>query len=269
MFMRKAIAFIKKDFLNQISYRLDFFLGWSGILIQIIIFYFISKLMGKGAGVYLGDYGGQYFSFVLVGIAFSGYLQNALKDFSLNIRQEQMVGTLEIMLVSPTRLSTIITSMSLWCFIYASISVFIYLLCGSLFFGVDFSQANFFGALVIFILTIFSFSSIGVISASFIVVFKRGDPINLLIGILSSLFGGVYFPISVMPKGLQAVSYAFPITYSLRSLRHALLQGYSFKMLLPDIIILFAFCAVFLPLSISIFKYAVKKAKINGTLAHY
>lgn len=267
--MRKAVAFIKKDFLNHISYKLDFFLGWLGILVQIITFYFISRLFGKEPGFYLRDYGGQYFPFVLIGIAFSGYLSNALKDFSNNIRQEQLMGTLEAMLATPTKFSTVITSMSLWSFIYASISVFIYLACGVLFFGLDLSQANFFGALVIFILTIFSFSGIGVLSASFIVVFKRGDPINWLISILSTLFGGVYFPISVLPEELQSAAYLFPITYSLRSLRHALLQGYAFKMLLPDIIVLFGFCVVFLPFSILVFKYAVKKAKIDGTLAHY
>ncbi len=269
MFISKVIAFIKRDFFNQVSYKLDFFLGWLGILVQIVTFYFISRLFGKEAGGYLRDYGGQYFPFVLIGIAFSGYLLNALKDCANNLRLEQLIGTLEMMLVTPTKLSTIIFSMSFWSFIYTSISVFFYLLCGVLFFKLNLSQANFLSALVVFILTIFSFSSIGVISAAFIVVYKRGDPINWLIGTFSVLFGGVYFPVNILPKSLQLISCFLPITHSLKGLRYALLEGYTLNALLPEISMLFVFSVVFLPLSILIFKYAVKKAKINGTLAHY
>lgn len=269
MFIYKVSAFIKKDFLNQISYRLDFILGFVGIIIQLMVFYFISRLFGKETNIYLRDYGGEYLPFVIIGIAFGGQLANTLRDFSSNLRQEQLMGTLEMILATPTKLSTIIISMELWSLIYTSIVIFIYLLCGILFFGVNFTNANFFAALIIFILTIISFNGLGIISASFIMVFKKGDPISALIGILFGLFGGIYFPITIMPIGLQVISHFLPITYSLRALRHALLQGYSFKMLLPDISMLLLFCVILFPLSIQIFKYAVKRAKIEGSLAHY
>jgi len=124
-------------------------------------------------------------------------------------------------------------------------------------------------AFIILILTIISFSSIGIISTSFVMVFKRGDPISWLITTFSGFFGGVFFPVTILPKALRAISYLFPITYSLRSLRLAILQGYSLKLLLPDIIMLVFFCIILLPLSIWVFKYAVKKAKSDGSLTHY
>jgi ABC-2 type transport system permease protein len=265
----KVFAFIKRDFLTELSYRLQFVLSWLGIFLSVLIFYYISRLFEKTESPYLTEYGGKYFPFVFIGIAFSGYLALALGSFSANIRREQLTGTLEAMLVTPTKLSTIIISISLWNFIFNSISILIYLLFGVCFFGIDLTGANFFSAAIILILTVLPLCSIGIISAAFIMVFKRGDPIVWFINLFSGLFGGVYFPIAILPDSLRIVSYFLPITYSLKALRYALLRGYSFKMLLPEIAVLFAFSIVLLPLSISIFKYATKKAKVAGSLTHY
>jgi ABC-2 type transport system permease protein len=123
--------------------------------------------------------------------------------------------------------------------------------------------------MIILILTIISFSSIGILSASFIMILKRGDPINMLVMSTSELFGGVLFPIAVLPGWLQNVSHILPITYSLNGMRHALLQGYSLHALAPDIIALVVFSIVLLPLALLAFRYAVKKAKVDGTLVQY
>ncbi len=268
-FLGKAAAFVRRDFLIELSYRLQFVLSGLGIFLSVLIFYYISKLFENAEIPYLAEYGGKYFPFVFLGITISGYLALALGSFSANIRKEQLAGTLEAMLVTPTKLSTIIISISLWNFIFNSISIFIYLLFGACIFGLDLTGANYLGAAIILILTIFSFSSIGIISAAFIIVFKRGDPIAWVMSLISGLFGGVYFPIDVMPESLQLVSYFIPITYSLRALRHALLKGYSFRMLIPDIAVLLIFCIVLFPLSILVFKYSARKAKSAGSLAHY
>ena len=269
MFFRKVLAFVKRDFLVELSYRLHFILVWLNIFGSIVIFYFITKLFGKGVSPYLNEYGGQYFPFLFIGIAFSGYLTIASISFSRNIRTEQMIGTLEAIFLSPLRPSILIISMSLWNFIFASLSTLIYFLFGILFFGINLPSANFLAAAIPFILTIISFSSIGIISASFVMIFKRGDPIAWAIGIFSSFLGGTYFPIAVLPNSLQFISRLLPTTYSLRALRLALLQGYSCKMLISDITILLLFCIILLPLSLLIFNYAVKKVKIEGSLTYY
>ena len=266
---RQLWAFIKKDFLIELSYKLHFILIWLSAFGYIVIFYFIAKLFGKGASVYLGEYDGRYFPFVFIGIAFSGYLTIALTDFSRNIRTEQMMGTLEAIFLSPFRPSILVISASLWNLIFASISTLIYFLFGIFFFGINLSSANLLGAIIPFILMIISFSSIGLISASFVMIFKRGDPIAWAISLFSNFLGGAYFPTTVLPNNLQFISRFLPVTYSLRSMRLAILKGYSFKMLIPDVSILLLFCLILLPSSLWTFRYAVKKAKTEGSLAHY
>ena len=266
---RKICAFIKRDFYIHISYRTGFIFELIGALTTVIMFYFISKLVGQTATPYLMEYRTGYFPFVLIGIAFSGYLNTALQSFSSNIRYEQLLGTLEAMLVSPTKISFIVIGISIWDFLFTSVTSIISLLFGVLIFKVDLSQMNLLASLLILIMTIISFSSVGIISAAFIMVLKKGNPINFLINTFAGLFGGVYFPVEMLPNGLKTISYFIPITYSLRGLRHAMLLGYSFKMLMPDIAMLLLFCVVLFPISIWVFKKSVDKAKATGSLTHY
>lgn len=250
------------------SYKLEFFLRLFFAFFNILTYYFVAKLVGTAGAPYLKPYGGDYFSFVLIGVAFSTYLMVSLRGFSESIRDEQMMGTLEAMLVTPTDTTTVITLSALWSFIVASVRVLFYLLIGFLL-GVNMTGANVIGAFIILILTILCFSSIGILSASFIMIFKRGDPINMFFMSTSELFGGVLFPIEVFPWWLQIVSSVLPMTYSLNGMRHALLQGYSLQSLAPDIFILILFSLILLPLSLFTFRYAVGRVKDEGTLVQY
>ncbi len=269
MFIRKALAFIRKDFLIALSYKFAFIFGLFSTLAYVLTFYFISKLFGTRMIPHLEPYGGEYFPFVLLGIAFSTYLGTGLGSFAGKIRQEQMMGTLEALLVTPTRTSTIIISMALWNFIFASLDVLIYLVLGAFLFGVNLSQANLLAAFVILLLTIVSFSSLGIISASFIMVFKRGNPVAWAVNTLFELLGGVFFPITVLPSWVRLISYLLPITYSLKAMRLAVLKGSSLGDLSGEVGVLLIFSLILLPLSILSFKFALRKAKIDGSLVHY
>jgi len=265
----KMYAFIKRDVTIATSYKLSFFLRFFGMFFSVLVFYFIDKLFGAATTPYLTDYGGDYFSFVLIGIAFTSFLWAGLKSFSKVIRRGQMMGTLEAMLITPTRISTIILFSSIWSFIATSITALLYLAIGGLFFGVDLGNVNIISATIVLGLTIIAFSSFGILSASFIMIYKEGDPINWLFSSSSSLLGGVFFPVEVMPEWLQSVSKILPITYSLDAMRLAILKGYSPSALTHDILPLIGFSAIVMPLAIVSFYLAVNKAKMNGSLTHY
>jgi ABC-2 type transport system permease protein len=265
----RPVAFIKKDILIEFSYKLQFILSWLGIFLSLLVFYYISKLFPSGKSPYLAEYGGEYFPFVFIGIMFSGYLALALGSFSANIRNEQLTGTLEAMFLTPVKPSVIISSISLWKFIFNSIGIIVYLLFGVCVFGINLGKANLMGALLILLLTIISLSGIGVISASFTIVFKRGDPVCWILNLLSAFFSGVYFPLGLLPDNLRRISDFIPVTYSLRGLRNALLRGEGFTALLPDIIAMSIFCIILFPLGLLVFNYAVKRSKAAGSLSHY
>lgn len=269
MFISKPIAFIQRDFAIQVSYRFAFLIQSLVIVLPTLTFFFMSELFGELVAPKLEKYGGDYFSFVLVGFAFSNYLQVSIQGLSRTIREGQMMGTLEALLVTQTEIPTIILSSSLYSFLWTSLRVVVFLLIGVFAFGIDISSANYGAALLIMLLTITSFSSLGIISASFIMIFKRGDPIAWIFTSASWLLGGVYYPITVLPEWLRRFSYLLPITYSLEGMRLALMKGHSLAALAPNIYALIVFSVVMLPISVLIFRYAVKRAKMDGSLAQY
>ncbi|MDH3284664.1 MAG: ABC transporter permease [Acidobacteriota bacterium] len=267
--LRKPLAFLHKDFLSNASYKLAFIGQFFNIVFISLSYFFLARLFELSDSPHLERYGGDYFSFVLIGVACGSYLEIALRSFSQSIRDAQMLGTLEALLVTQTEIPTLILSASAYSFIVTSLRMFVFFLLGVLALGFQVEGANYFGALLMLGLTIVSFSSIGIISASFIMVFKRGDPFSWFFTNSSWLLGGVYFPISVLPDWLERVSYLLPITYSLEGMRLALLKGYSLGDLLPTALPLVVFALVMVPASLWIFQRAVVRAKADGTLTQY
>ena len=265
----KALAFIRRDLKSELSYHLSFFLQFFRVFFSMAVFYFIAQMLGEAAIPHLQPYGGDYFSFVLIGIALAEYFGVGLSAFSGSLRKAQTTGTLEAMLSTPTRLSTVVISSSLWSYLLTTFRVLVYLGVGGLFLGVDISGCNLGMALLILVLTIITFSSLGILAASFIIVLKRGDPITWIFGAVSSLLGGIYYPIEILPGWLQILSALLPVSYASRGMRLALLEGVGFEVLKLDLLALLAFGVVLVPLSLATFRYAVGRAKVDGSLAQY
>jgi ABC-2 type transport system permease protein len=125
------------------------------------------------------------------------------------------------------------------------------------------------GVLAVGFLTVLCFLSVGVLSASFILVYKTGNPFSWVLGTVSGLLGGVVFPVSLLPPWIRWVSSLLPVTYALDGMRKSLLASSAFAEVLPDVAALAVFDAVLLPLSLVAFRLAVRKAKRDGTLSHF
>ncbi len=267
--LRKPWAFVRRDFGDAASYKLSFLMQFAGIFLSVLTFFFLSRLFGGVVVPYLKPYGGDYFSFVLIGIAFAGYIGVAQHSITGTISTAQEMGTLEALMVTQTGIPTILFSSSLSSFIWTTLRVMVYLILGVVVFGLDMGGANIPAAVLILLLSVTSLGGFGIISASFIMAFKKGDPLGWVFSSLSGFLGGVIYPIEVFPGWLQKCSYLLPITHSLKGMRLALLQGYSTAALLPYILALAAFTAIMLPFSLVIFQKAVRKAKMDGSLTQY
>jgi ABC-2 type transport system permease protein len=262
-------AFLIRDFHNETSYRFSFLLSTGSIILNALIFYFLSEFIGVIADPLLQTYQGDYFSYVIIGIALGNYFSVGLTGFANALRQAQITGTLEVTMMTPTPVSLVIIGSALWSYTYATFRVFVYLLFGALFLTLDLSQANLPATLLILLLSILAFGSIGILAASVIMVIKRGDPITGLFATSSNLLSGIYFPIVILPPFLQTIAYFLPMTYAVHALRLAMLNGATISDLSQSIIILLLFCLLLFPLSLITFRYAVNKARAEGTLAHY
>jgi len=95
----------------------------------------------------------------------------------------------------------------------------------------------------------------------------KGQSVSWAIGELSQVLGGVYFPIALLPWGLQKISLCLPVTHALEGLRLALLKGAGPSALWPHWLALAAFSAALFPVGALAFQWAVRRCRRNGSLA--
>lgn len=264
--LRKLWAFLKRDFLSEISYRLAFLMQIAGTFLTLLAFYYLTKMIDPNAA---GLDGIPPFSWFLMGLAFQFYFSTALFAFSAKIRSEQMLGTLEAMLVSPTPTSIVIFASAAWDFAYGAIRVVLYLLFAMLVFDVHLHTSGLGAFAVGVVFTLLSSAGLGILSASFILYFKRGDPINFLLSGATTLLGTVFFPVEQLPEWIRPASDYLPITWSLRIVRGSLLQGKGFAELGRELLALALLTAVLLPLGLIASRFAIRRAKREGTLIQY
>lgn len=266
--LRTARAFLTRDFLIVTSYRIAFLIQMLTIFFSITVFFFMGHAVGSGSPL-LQQYGGNYFAYLVVAMAFVDYLANSLQTFAMSIREGQLMGTLEMLLVTPVRPSLIIVSSALWSYLFSSLRAILMLAVSSLFYGLPLGAANYPGALVVFALSVVYLMGLGILLAGVVLIIKQAGVVTTIMIFVTVLVGGVAYPVDVLPGWLRPVSGILPFTHSIQGLREALLLGYSWERLLPEIAILAGFGAVLLPLGLAVFAYCVNCVKRSGTLSHY
>jgi ABC-2 type transport system permease protein len=265
--LRVPWAFFVRDFRREVSYKVGFPLDVVGALLDVAIYYFIARVFGDAVAPYLQTYGGNYFAFVVIGVAFTGYLGVGLEAISNNIRSEQIAGTLELMLLGPTRLAFILIASSLWSYAFATTIVLVYLLVGGAL-GMRLDQANVPFALLSLLIAVASFNALGFFATSLVILVKHGNPLGWAIRVSSMLLGGVYYPVSVLPDWLHLVAQALPLTHALELLRQSLLQGAGMAELWPRLLALTTLTALLLPLGLLACHLAIHVARVDGNLSH-
>ena len=270
LFPRRIWAFIVRDWRIQLSYRMQFFLRMLSILIVVTTLFFISKIF---TGVIESRYSqwSNPLAAWLTGLAVLNYFMTGFSSLANAIRQEQVQGTLESVLMTPIGVPTVIVASSAWDFVQATFFSSLYLLFGWLFFDVHY-RGNFLLALAFLLLTTVVLSCLGILSASFAMVFKRNDPFGVFLGAGAALFSGVFFPTQMIREyagGLAVISKLLPPTYGLDGIRRVLIEGQGFGQVREPLLTLLVFLAVLLPLSLWVFGRAVRRAKREGSLIQY
>ncbi len=272
LLFRRIRAFIIRDFQLALSYRVEFFIKILWILGIVTTFFFISRIF---AGFPLARYEQWQNPLTawLTGMAMLNYFFVGFSSLANAIRQEQMQGTLESVLLTPINVPTVIVSSSAWAYVDATFNSFLYLFFGWLFFNVKY-QGSLLLAFFILILTTLVLACLGILSASFTMAFKRGDPFAILLGAGTALFSGVFYPKEMLQEALgetggKTLSFVNPSTHGLDAIRGVLIEGKVFTELQTPLLTLLVFMVILLPFSLWIFGRAIKRAKREGSLIQY
>ncbi len=261
---RRVAALVRRDWKIRTSYRAAFVLDFVLGVLDLAVYYFISKTF---TGV-TGDLGGapDYFAFALVGIAVTTVITAAATGLAMRVREEQLTGTLEALLTQPMSSTQLALGMCAFPFLFATVRVAMYLLVGALVLSLDLSHADPLGFVVMIAATGGAMSSIGILSGALVLVIKRGDKLAGLALFGMGLVGGAFFPVSVLPSWLEPLGKVVPTRFAFDGLRSALYVGSDWA---DDALALAGFTIVCLPIALWLFSKALEWGRRRGSLSQY
>jgi ABC-type polysaccharide/polyol phosphate export permease len=265
----KLPAFFRRDLLVMWSYRLAFFADWLSLFGQVVLFYLIGRLVNPQILPAFGGEGTSYIEFVAVGIALASFLQVTLGRLSSAIREAQLAGTLESILVTPTAPTTWQLGSMVYDLAYVPIRTLLFLLLVSGIFAVDLSGSGLLPAGALLLAFIPFGWGLGMISAASVLTFRRGGGAISTLVFFLVVGSNSYFPIEVVPTWARPLVEVNPLTITLDAMRSTLLGGTGWEEVLPAMVKVIPLSAASIMVGMWAFGLALKRERRRGTLGLY
>ena len=266
---RKVPAFLRRDFLTMLSYRVAFVGDLLAIAVQAVMFGFIAKLVDPSAlPVYNGVSTG-YFEFVMIGVVIVTVSGLLLQKVSTAIREEQLMGTLEALLVTPTSPTTVQAGSAAFDLFFIPIRMAVLLLVVAVAFGLGFAPSGVVPSLVLLMCFVPFVWGLGLVAAAVIVTFRRGGGV---IGFFMSVLGlasGAFFPLALLPAWAQTIAEANPVAIVMEGTREALIGGAGWDGVGTAVVVLLPLSAAALFAGMAAFRAALAREHRRGTLGLY
>lgn len=266
--MKKVLALLHAQWRVARSYRLNLVISFGGMFVAFVPLYFAANALQPMAADSIRLEGENYFAFLIIGIVVTSYLSFAMGSIPAAISSGIGAGTLEALLATPTRLSTLLLGLSSYGFLRTTVRAL--LLIGAMaLVGGPVAWKMLPASAAIVMLIVLAHLPVGLAAAALHLVFRTAGPLVPAALSASTLLGGVYYSTTVIPEVIRPLSALFPLTYGLRALRRTLLSGEPISTVAGDLVILGLLAALLLAIGLAAFRAALTYARRAGTLAQY
>jgi ABC-2 type transport system permease protein len=265
----KLGAFLRRDLLIALSYRWGFLSDAAGLIAQAFIFYFVNRIVDPAKLPVFDGARADYFGFVAVGIALFTVVQALMTGIALAVRREQMLGTLEPLLLTPTSALTLQLGSVAYDLAYAPLRTGAFLVLISAVFGVEIQASGWIPAIVILLALVPFVWGLGAASAAAVLTFQQVPGLlGLGIGALG-VASGAYFPLDLFPAWIADLARYNPFAIALEGMRSALLGGSGWAAVWSAVAILVPVSAASLAAGSVAFHWALRRERRLGTLGLY
>ena len=264
--MRWVIAgYLRRDWLVWSSYRFAAVWQLAAVAAVIVGIAFAGNVIVKKATLFNGS--SDYASFALAGLAFTDALFSALTGPSHAIRDGQTSGTLEPIFLTPIRSWQFVMGSSAFQVLLAFFRTGLFIFAAVVFLGF-WHHADVPAAVLVLAPAFVAYLGLGLLASAFTVVVKQGQPVVSGYIALSGLLGGTLIPIGLLPRWVQAISQALPLTQALSVMRLAL-AGRSLASVGTSIAVLAVLAAILLPVGLLAVTKATQRSRREGSLVVY
>ena len=256
-------AFAGRDFAVSRSYRLPFVLDLFYGVLELAVYYFISRTVLTTHSL---DGAPSYFAFAAVGMVVALVVQVASQEVAVRVREQQVSGSLELLLAQPVRTLELCFGMASFPFVFALVRAAAYLTVAGIWMRLDVSHTSWLGLILVFLTAAAALSSLGIAAAAFVIVVKRGQTIAGMVIFAMTMVGGSVFPVSALPSWLEPIGRIVPLRFAYDGARAALFRGHGWG---EDVVILAAIAVFGIPLGTLAFGRALAAGARRGSLAQY
>jgi ABC-2 type transport system permease protein len=205
--------------------------------------------------------------YLLIGTTMWSYLSAVFDVVAETIAWERWEGTIEYTLMAPVPRSLHLVGTCCYAVTYAVARALLIFAVVALLFQVDIRQANALTALLVLAVGSISVIGLAIVAAVLPLLFtERGAQMTFVIHSSLLLISGVYAPVDVLPAWLQVLAPLSPMTYVLRSVRAALLEGAGPGAVTGDLGILAVMGIALVPGGLMVFRTAERYARRTGRL---
>ncbi len=260
----KLRAILWRDLLTAIRHRSGFVVTLVGVFTELAAFYFLSHAIGPG----FRPGGIEYFPFVMVGTGVYTFFLMSAQAFLSSVQEAQHTGTLEVLLTTTTAPAELLILSAISAFAGNLFNLLVYLFAGVAVFRAAI-HANFFSCLAVLVLSLAIALALGIAAATLQVAFQKGSALLWVLGSGLWFLSGTMFPIQTLPRPLELLARAIPLTYAVDGMRRSLLEGQSIITMAPTLAVLAGFGLTLLPLALAGLSLSLRRARQNGTLSFY
>lgn len=204
-------------------------------------------------------------SYWVVGNSFLQCTTTCIFSLGSSFYSERQYGTLRFVIVSPSNKLKEIYLKALFPINQAFITVIFGFVIGSLIFNVPILKMNLLLYFIILIIAMFSACGFGMILSLFGMISSELHMFLNCMSFVMAILTGANFPISMLPKSIQVISKALPLTNSITAVNLLFNEGNTYQ--IGGLLILELMKGiVYFILSTIIFKIIVRRAIRLGTL---
>ena len=265
----KVSAFVRRDLRIMLSYRMAAAGELAGVAGQAVAFSFLGRLVDSARLPVYGGVHADYLEFVVIGIAMNMIVILMLHQLSTAIRNEQLAGTLESLLVTPTRLATIQTGSAAFQLLFVPLRMGLFVGALGIAFGLGYQASGVLPSVVILLGFLPFLWGLGLVSAAAVLTFKRGNGALMTGGTVLGLASGALFPLALFPEWVRTVAKANPLAIAISGTRQALIGGTGWASVGTDLLELLPLAIVALALGTIAFRLALRRERRLGTLGLY
>lgn len=266
--MYRVLAMVRQDLLTRGSYRFGLMSSFVSLLGLLVTVYFITGALHPVIADKIEAQGGHYFTFALVGMVVMRYCYALLNSLPAAFNSAIRFGTLEALFATPTSLPALVAGMAGFTILWTSAEALVLFGVGAAL-GAEFILGRVLVGVVILALILLTYLAFAITGVALVLAFRTTGPLLAAVLMLTNFLGGAYYPTHIIPSWMQYISAAIPMTYGLRALRQATLEGAPLAVLLPDVSVLCLFLVVLLPASWVALRMSLAYARRTGSLAQY